>query len=139
MVGISSNALRGSNYRPNKHKYNGIEFNNDFDLNPYEAFYRTLDPQIGRFLQIDPKTIFAEGLYNAMGNNPVNNTDWLGNYFTWANQTVQGTYTNLRKENGNRISEYTSELASLDLNYKDSKVQGRMSELTTLINKPQEA
>ena len=53
MVGISSKAAGGLE---NKKKYNGIEFDTDLDLNLYEAFYRDLDPQTGRFLQIDPKT-----------------------------------------------------------------------------------
>lgn len=57
MAGISSKALK-SNYAENKRKYNdGTELNTDFDLNWYETNFRSLDPQIGRFHQIDP---FAE-------------------------------------------------------------------------------
>ena len=52
MAGISSKAAGGIE---NKKKYNGIEQNNDFDLNMYDAFYRNLDPQIGRFWQVDPQ------------------------------------------------------------------------------------
>jgi RHS repeat-associated protein len=62
----------------NKYKFNGIEKNNDFDLNIYDAFYRNLDPQIGRFWQIDPKPTDWESLYAAMGNNPILNMDPLG-------------------------------------------------------------
>jgi RHS repeat-associated protein len=80
----------------NKHKYNSIEQNNDFDLNTYEAFYRSLDPQIGRFLQIDPKSIDEISPYASMQNNPVLLIDPLGDttyyydtdgnllYTTWA-------------------------------------------------------
>lgn len=64
----------------NKKKYNGIEFENDFDLNSYDAFYRNLDPQIGRWWQIDPKTekYFCLTPYISMADNPILITDPLG-------------------------------------------------------------
>jgi hypothetical protein len=46
MNGISSKGLSG--VVDNKKKYNGIEQNTDFDLNLYDAFFRNLDPQIGK-------------------------------------------------------------------------------------------
>ncbi|MBS1632570.1 MAG: hypothetical protein JST10_08355 [Bacteroidetes bacterium] len=76
MSGISSKALNG--VAENKIKYNGYENNTDFDLNLNESFYRTHDPQIGRFLQLDPKPTDFESLYAAMGNNPIRNIDILG-------------------------------------------------------------
>jgi len=66
MAGISSKA---AGKLENKFKYNGIEHNTDFDLNMYDAFYRNLDPQIGRFWQIDPKSIDEVSPYSAMLNN----------------------------------------------------------------------
>ncbi len=77
MRGISSKA---ASTLTNKYKYNGIEFNNDFDLNQYDAFYRTLDPQIGRFHQIDPKVESTENWssYAAMLDNPIRYADHLG-------------------------------------------------------------
>ena len=83
MAGISSKAQGG--VAENKKKYNGIEQTNEFDLNMYDAFYRNLDPQIGRFWQMDP---YAEELecyspYESMGNNPINNADPLGDFKTW--------------------------------------------------------
>jgi RHS repeat-associated protein len=62
----------------NKYKYNGYEQNETFDLNLYESFYRTHDPQLGRFWQVDPKPTDFESLYAAMGNNPCRNFDILG-------------------------------------------------------------
>ena len=54
MTGISGKA--SSFGQPgNKYKYNGIELDEDLGINTYEAFYRELDPSIGRWWQIDPK------------------------------------------------------------------------------------
>lgn len=62
-----------------KSKFNGYELNDDFNLNVYESFYRVHDPQLGgRFWQIDPSPNFDESPYAAMGNNPIRNTDRLG-------------------------------------------------------------
>jgi RHS repeat-associated protein len=62
----------------NKKKYQNYEYNNDFDINLYESFYRSHDPQLGRFWQIDPKPNELESQYAAMGNNPIKNIDVLG-------------------------------------------------------------
>lgn len=77
MAGISSKALSFGNPE-NKKKYQSYEYNTDFDINLYETFYRSHDPQIGRFLQLDPKPTEFESLYAAMGNNPLRNIDILG-------------------------------------------------------------
>jgi|GEM_PF-6752702 len=44
----------------------------------YDAFYRNLDPQIGRFWQIDPKPNVGISLYASMDNNPILMADILG-------------------------------------------------------------
>lgn len=75
MAGISSRAAGGVE---NRKKFNGIEETRDLDLNQYDAFFRTMDPQIGRWWQIDPKPNFMESPYAAMGNNPIFNMDPLG-------------------------------------------------------------
>lgn len=81
MAGISSKSAGGLE---NKKKYNGIEHTTDLDLNQYDAFFRTLDPQIGRFWQIDPQTDLLESYtpYESMGNNPISNVDPLGDFKT---------------------------------------------------------
>ena len=76
MAGISSKAA--SNAPSNKLKYNGIEQNSDFDLNIGETFFRSHDPQIGRWLQIDPKVNETESPYVSMRNNPILLSDPLG-------------------------------------------------------------
>ncbi len=78
MAGISSNALEGTQYPKNRKEFNGIEHTTDLDLNQYDAFFRTLDPQIGRWWQIDPKPNDALSPYVAMDNNPIRYSDFLG-------------------------------------------------------------
>ena len=90
MAGISSKAL-SFGQPENKKKYQGYEFNSDFDLNLYESFYRTHDPQLGRFWQLDPKPNEFESLYAAMGNNPIRNFDFLGDTTKSANKANNAT------------------------------------------------
>ncbi|MCG2613443.1 hypothetical protein LZZ85_04090 [Terrimonas sp. NA20] len=79
MAGISSKALSFGGPE-NKYKYNGIELGEDFDLDIYEAFYRNLDPQTGRWWQIDPKTEDMEiwSPYASNYDNPIRYSDPLG-------------------------------------------------------------
>jgi RHS repeat-associated protein len=82
MAGISSHALKGNIYPENKKKSNGIEFNDDFDINEYEANYRILDSQIGRWARKDPK--IDQGMerrspYASNYDNPIKYNDPLGN------------------------------------------------------------
>ena len=81
MAGISSKALAFGSPE-NKAKFNGIEQNLDFDLGIYDAFYRNLDPQVGRFWQMDPKPNEVVSPYAAMLNNPIKYSDPLGDT-TW--------------------------------------------------------
>ena len=81
MNGISSKALNFGNPQ-NKAKFNNIELNNDFDLNMYDAHYRNLDPQIGRFWQLDPRPTEMVSSYAAMLNNPILFSDPMGDT-TW--------------------------------------------------------
>ncbi|MBO9732280.1 MAG: hypothetical protein J7623_26800, partial [Chitinophaga sp.] len=54
MSGISSSALKGSNYPENRKKFQGQDFDTELSLDWYGFKYRNHDPQIGRFIQIDP-------------------------------------------------------------------------------------
>jgi RHS repeat-associated protein len=79
MAGISSKA---AGKLENRKKYNGIEFNDDLDVDTYEAFYRNLDPQIGRWWQVDPELendMESLSPYLSMFNNPISQSDPLGN------------------------------------------------------------
>ena len=84
MAGISDKALKPGTPE-NKYKYNGYEENKAFDVDLYESSYRTHDPQLGRFWQMDPK-IDRSGSwtpYAAMSDNPIKYADPLGDTAAW--------------------------------------------------------
>jgi RHS repeat-associated protein len=81
MAGISDKALK-MGYAENRYKYNGIEYDSSLGIDEYEAHYRDLDPQTGRWWQIDPeadKERESLSPYASMTNDPVFKTDPLGN------------------------------------------------------------
>ncbi|MFX1707201.1 DUF6443 domain-containing protein [Chitinophaga sp. CC14] len=79
MAGISSKALKNP-YLKNNFNYNGIEQTDEIGLNQYDAYFRTLDPQIGRWNQMDPVAQKYPGIspYNSNFNNPVSFADPFG-------------------------------------------------------------
>lgn len=73
--------------------YNSYELNTDFDINLNESYYRSHDPQIGRFWQIDPNPNEMVSLYSAMNNNPISNNDPLGDTSIYYNSQGQHLFT----------------------------------------------
>jgi len=64
----------------NKYLYNGIEKIGDLGLEDYDAQFRELDPQTGRWWQIDPKieNMEAWSPYASNYDNPISYKDFLG-------------------------------------------------------------
>lgn len=80
MAGISSKSLGFGNPVNNK-KYNGIEKENDLQIEIYDAQLRDLDAQVARWWQIDPKTEDMEmwSPFASNYDNPVIYADPMGN------------------------------------------------------------
>lgn len=100
MAGISSKA---AGKLENKMKYDGYELNSYFDINLCESFYRSHDPQLGRFWQIDPSPNESFSLYSAMNNNPILFNDLLGDTakFDATTQVMVDKYTKQTTTNKN--------------------------------------
>ncbi|MBT1685805.1 DUF6443 domain-containing protein [Dawidia soli] len=76
--GSTFNSYNRENSIRQNYKFNGIEEQNDLNLEVYSAFYRMYDPVVGRWWQVDPKPSFQESPYLGMDGNPILRPDPLG-------------------------------------------------------------
>ncbi|WP_118973653.1 DUF6443 domain-containing protein [Taibaiella koreensis] len=78
--GLTINTSQAVNVSGQPYKYQGIELEQHWGLETYETYYGNLDPQIGHFRRFDPRAEMNYSLtpYSSMNNNPINNTDPLG-------------------------------------------------------------
>jgi RHS repeat-associated protein len=102
MAGISDKAIK-TQYAENKYRFDGgtelqnKEFSDGSGLELYETTFRSFDPQLGRFFQIDPLAdkFHSMTTYQYAGDNPVLSNDPTGSSFQPNVSHGQGTDNSL--------------------------------------------
>lgn len=113
----------------NLEQFNGIELNDDFGLNWNMAFYRSYDPSIGRWGQVDPlaEKYLNMSSYNGMGNNPITSIDPKGDSVIIEYNKSKNTLSIVDYDH------YSSDLPTSDVNYNDYQESGARNSAGELI------
>lgn len=111
--GLTFNSYERENSAPNNLKYQSWELQDELNLGTYLTEFRSYDPAIGRWWQVDPKANEFHSPYVGMGNNPIRYIDPLGDTIRDNN----GIVANYRTYENNRVSGLQGMLADKNFDF----------------------
>jgi RHS repeat-associated protein len=151
MAGISDKAVK-IGYAENKYRFIGQLYDDDLDWDTYQMKYRTMDPQVGRFWQVDP--LASKYVYNSTyayaENRVVNGIDLEGREFwrmaagilsgnpSQTNLGLTGMIANLQ-DDANGAMQSSSRLASGTSGQADSRLPGAVQNVINTADQANDA